>query len=79
MKYAEMNQFLHDNGIQPMQPVIANAVLFQLEEDIPDEEFEEICEEVYGNYLDCSSTEEPDIWYLVDDVLTDRGLKEGWK
>ena len=74
MKYREMTKFLNDNGIMAMQPVIANGVEAQLETDIPNDEFEEICEEVYECYLDC--IEEPDIWYLVDKVLVERGLKE---
>lgn len=74
MKYSEMTQFLNDNGIMVIQPVIANEVNSQLEEVISDNEFEEICEKIYNIYLDC--IEEPDIWYLVDEELTNRGYKE---
>lgn len=74
MKYSEMTKFLNDNGIMAIQPVIANEVNAQLEADIPEDEFEEICEKIYGIYLDC--IEEPDIWYLVDEELTTRGYKE---
>lgn len=73
MKYSEMTKFLNDNGILVMQPVIAYEVDAQLETDIPEEEFEEICEIVYDEYLSCF--EEPDIWELVDEELTARGYK----
>ena len=69
-----MNKFLNENGIVAMQPVIANGVSAQLETDIPDDEFEEICEEVFERYLDY--IEEPDIWCLIDIMLKERGLKE---
>lgn len=74
MKYREMVKFLNDNNIMVMQPVIANEVSAQLETDITDEEFENVCEVIYEDYLDC--IEEPDIWYLVNDELTKRGYKE---
>ena len=74
MKYSEMTQFLNDNGIMTIQPVIANEVNSQLQTSISDGEFEEICEKIYEIYLDC--IEEPDIWYLVDEELTERGYKE---
>lgn len=74
MKYSEMTKFLYENGIRVMQPVIANEVNAQLEIDISEDEFEEICAKVYKIYLDC--IEEPDIWYLVDEELTERGYKE---
>ena len=74
MKYREMVKFLNENNIKVMQPVIANEVNAQLETDITDEEFENICEVIYEDYLDC--IEEPDIWYLVNDELTKRGYKE---
>ena len=74
MKYSEMTKFLNDNGIYVMQPVIANEVSAQLEVDISEEEFEEICASVYSDYLSCY--QEPDIWQLVDEELTARGYKE---
>ena len=74
MKYSEMVKFLNDNGIYVMQPVIASEVNSQLEYDIPEEEFEDICARVYELYLSCY--EEPDIWELVDEELTARGYKE---
>ena len=73
MKYSEMERFLNDNGIKVMQPVIASEVDAQLETDIPEEEFEEICEYIYDIYLGCF--DEPDIWQLVDEELTARGYK----
>lgn len=73
MKYSEMVKFLNDNGILVMQPVIAHELDSQLEHDIPEEEFEDICANVLDMYLSCY--EEPDIWDLVDEELTKRGLK----
>lgn len=73
MKYREMVKFLNDNDIKVMQLVIANEVNAQLEKDIIDEEFENVCSKIYDIYLDC--IEEPDIWYLVDEELTKRGYK----
>ena len=74
MKYSEMVKFLNDNDIRVMQPVIASELDAQLETDIPEEEFEEICTSVYDTYLSCF--EEPDIWELVDEELKKRGLKD---
>ena len=74
MKYSEMVKFLNDNGICVMQPVIANELDAQLPHSIPEEEFEEICKSVEDTYLGCF--EEPDIWELVDEELTKRGLKD---
>lgn len=74
MKYSEMTKFLNDNGILVMQPVIASEVSAQLMVDIPEDEFEEICAKVFDLYL--GSIDEPDIWYLVDEILVERGYKE---
>ena len=74
MKYSEMIRFLNDNGIKVMQPVIASELDAQLETDISEEEFEEICASVYDTYLSCF--DEPDIWYLVDRELVGRGYKD---
>lgn len=76
MKYSEMTKFLNDNGIMVMQPVIANEVNAQAHRDIPKEEFEEICAKIYSTYLDCITDPDLDIWYLVDEELTQRGYKE---
>lgn len=73
MKYSEMVKFLNENGIDAIQPIIASEVGAQLERDITDEEFESVCDEIYGLYLDCD--EEPDMWCLVDEELTARGYK----
>lgn len=74
MKYREMVNFLNDNDIKVIQPVIASEVENQLEVDILDDEFEEICESVFDRYL--SSCDEPDIWELVDQELKLREYKE---
>lgn len=76
MKYNEMVKFLNDNGINAIQPIIASEVSAQLEKDITDEEFENVCHKIYGTYLDCD--EEPDMWYLVDEELTNRGYKNSF-
>ena len=73
MKYSEMVKFLNDNGIDAIQPIIASEVSAQLEKDITDDEFESVCNKIYGTYLDCD--EEPDMWCLVDEELTERGYK----
>ena len=74
MKYKEMVKFLNDNKVLVMQPVIANEVANQLEVDISEDEFEELCEEIYETYLYCER--EPDIWNLVNNELTRREYKE---
>lgn len=74
MKYSEMVKFLNDNRILVMQPVIAIELEAQLETEITDDEYENICETVYEQYLD--SIEEPDIWWLVNDELVKRGYRE---
>lgn len=74
MKYREMTKFLNDNGVYVMQPVIANEVDAQLETEITDEEYENVCKALYEQYLDC--IEEPDIWWMVNDELVKRGYKE---
>lgn len=73
MKYSEMVKFLKEHGINAIQPIIASEVGAQLEKDITDEEFENVCHKIYGTYLDCD--DEPDMWYLVDGELTARGYK----
>lgn len=76
MKYSEMVKFLNDNGIDAIQPIIASEVNAQLETSINDEEFEAVCNKIYGAYLDCD--EEPDMWDLVDEELSKRGYKDGY-
>ena len=74
MKYSEMIKFLRDNNMYAIQPVIANEVESQLEVAIPEEEFESVCQTVFDIYMDC--VDEPDIWYLVNNELVNRGYKE---
>lgn len=73
MKYQEMVRFLNLNGIDAIQPIIASEVSAQLERDITDEEFENVCHRLYGTYLDCD--EEPNMWDLVNEELMARGYK----
>lgn len=75
MKYGEMVEFLNDNGIRVAQPLIALEVYAQLDVDITDEEFENVCEEVYEDYrgyLEISNVRD-----LVLEVLYSRGYKQG--
>ena len=76
MKYIEMTKFLNDNDIMVMQPVVASEVKSQLCKNISEELFEEICEEVYMNYLDkcVESFENFDIPFFVNEELSARGL-----
>lgn len=74
MMYKDMVKFLNDNGINAIQPIIASEVDAQLEKSVDDKEFEDICHQVYGTYLDCD--EEPDMWELVNDELIERGYIE---
>lgn len=77
MKYSEMEKFLNDNGIFVIQPVIAYEVDAQLECEIEDEEFEDICKSIFKTYIDnIVFNPELDIWYLVDEELVRRGYKE---
>lgn len=78
MKYGEMMKFLNDNGIMLMQVVIANEVDNQLpiSSNVSEDEFEEICEIVFKEYLENAFDPDLDIWYLVDEELTQRGYKE---
>ena len=73
MNYSEMVRFLNENGIDAIQPIIAGEVDAQLETNITDEEFEDVCNNIFGLYLGC--IEEPDMWSLVDEELTARGYK----
>lgn len=76
MKYSEMTKFLNDNGILVMQPVIANMVdaKIPIGYDMPEEEFEEICDSIYNTYLDV--IDEPDVWNLVCDEFRKRGYED---
>lgn len=73
MKYSEMLGFLKKHDIKPIQAMIAEEVTSQLRSTVRDSEFNDICVSVYNVYLDCVN--DVDIWYLVDEELTSRGLK----
>lgn len=72
MKYCEMVKFLNDNGICAVQPMIASELSGQLDHDIPEEEFEDICASVEETYIDMCCDQEPSIWRLVNDELEKR-------
>lgn len=74
MKYNEMIKFLNDNGILLMQPVIADAVdsMIPIDYNMSEEEYENICEKIFNDYLD--SSDEPDIWELIRDEFLRRGI-----
>ena len=72
MKYGEMVEFLSDNNIRVIQPVIAYEVGAQLYGGITDEEFEIVCERIYRYYLDGL---ESNIQELVSEVLYSMGYK----
>lgn len=74
MNYKEMLKFLEVNKIKAIQFVIAFEVNAQLEENISDEEFEQICKKIYNICIDC--IEEPDIWLLVDEELSKKRYKQ---
>lgn len=76
MKYSEMTKFLNDNGIMLMQPIIADTVDVKLPlgANISEDEFEEICECVFNAYLDNADDPDLDVWNLVDEELTKRGI-----
>ena len=74
MKYNEMVKFLKDNGINTIQPIIANEVSAQLEENVSDEEFENICHKIYVICCDC--VESPNIHDLVNEELVIMGYKQ---
>lgn len=76
MKYSEMVKFLNDNGIYVIQPMIASALSAQLEHDITEEEFEDVCTNVENAYLEICCDIEPSIHLLVSEELVKRGYKE---
>ena len=82
MKYGEMVKFLNDNGILLLQPLIADTVdvLLPIGSNVSDDEYEEICEKIFDNYLD-----DPDldkgldiIWSLTEDELARRGYRNDY-
>lgn len=78
MKYSKMIKFMNDNGILLMQPVVADTVdsLLPIGCDISDDEYEEICDCVFNEYLNNTDNPELDIWYLVDEELIKRGYRK---
>ena len=77
MKYGEMIKFMNDNGILLMQPIIADTVdtLLPIGCNISEEEYEEICEAIFDEYLNNADNPDLDVWYLVDEELTKRGYR----
>lgn len=79
MKYSEMVKFLNDNGILLLQPVIADTVdtLLPIGCNMPEEEYEEICDCIFDKYLDkVDDATLDDIWNLAEEELINRGYKE---
>ena len=76
MTYRELLGYIKDNGMQPIQAVIADEVDSQADVELSDSEFETVCKEVFYTYI--AEMEEPDVWYLVDDELTKRNYKKEW-
>lgn len=76
MTYRELLSYIKDNGMQPIQAVIADEVDSQADVELSDSEFETVCKEVFYTYT--AEIEEPDVWYLVDDELTKRNYKKEW-
>lgn len=78
MKYKEMIKFMNDNGILLMQPLVADVVdtLLPLGHNISDDEYEEICDDIFTECLGtvCDGTE--DIWDVAERELDRRGYKE---
>ena len=80
MKYREMVKFLNDNGILLLQPIVADTVdvLIPLGAAISDDEFEEICEKIFDDYLDNPDMDKglDIIWELTEIELARRGYRE---
>ena len=76
MTYRELLGYIKDNGMQPIQAVIADEVDSQADVELSDSEFEAVCKEVFYTYV--AEIEEPDVWYLVDAELTKRNYKKEW-
>ena len=76
MKYRDMADLLNNNGINIIRLTIAHEVDSQLEMDIKDEEFEDICKSVYRKYkYYLGSYRQPSIWELVCDEIRKREWK----
>ena len=78
MKYSEMIKFMNDNGILLMQPLVADAVdtLLPLGCNISDDEYEEICDDIFTECLGKVCDGEEDIWDVVERELVKRGYRE---
>ena len=80
MKYREMVKFLNDNGILLLQPLIADTVdvLLPIGANVSDDEFEEICEKIFDDYLDNPDLDKglDIIWSLTEDELARRGYRD---
>lgn len=76
MTCRELLKYIKDNGMQPIQAVIADEIDSQADVELSDSEFETLCKEVFYTYN--AELEEPDVWYLVDDELTKRKYKKEW-
>ena len=76
MTCRELLKYIKDNGMQPIQAVIADEIDSQADVELSDSEFETLCKEVFCTYN--AELEEPDVWYLVDDELTKRNYKKEW-
>lgn len=75
VEYGKMVKFLKDNGIDVIQPLIANEVSFQLAKNISSDEYESICKEVYDTYSKRVNAGYSDVWIIVHMVLEKRGYK----
>lgn len=71
MKYKNMVKFLNDNDILVMQVVIANEVdnMTPIGFNLSDDEFEQVCEIVYANYINNCMDTDIDIRILIKKEL----------
>ena len=70
IKYGEMINFLNDNGILLMQPVIADCVdtLLPIGWDGSEEDYERLCEKCFDAYLEIGD-DDRDQWDVVKEIL----------
>ena len=80
MKYREMVELANNKNLDTTKIEIAqtvDALLEQVAEEtkinITDDEFEDICDNVYESYDDCQEYERVDIDTLVTEELESRG------
>ena len=76
MTYRELLRYIRDNGMRPIQAVIADEVDLQTDVELSDSEFEAICKEVLYAYD--FAVEEPEVWRLVENELTKREYRKEW-